>query len=387
MKYYLMHKDVYVALFEVDNEKVTNVEFCTDENSKSHLPFGINTKQQLKNWVMHRCIPNTRRNLKSALLNVGVSSAFKYMLQNRGLSLTDCYWFMSWDERGAVHWKDVEMYNNKFEINCSFELDDELNPSSTLRGNLEKKWAYVWDGVNLFIKGNRSDNSCMESLCEVFASNMHKLQGYKNYVTYELMDLVIREGAKSTVCICFNFTGVNRELVHAIDIIENKHRPNDISYYEFYISECEKNGLDVREFLEYQIMTDFIMSNTDRHLNNFGILRNPDTLEWVGFAPIFDSGNAMFCDLDYVPVSYDGLLNLTTSSFLNREVNMLKYVKNHDLVDASKLPDDIYLYNLLLRDNMPEEDILNTVRAYKHKVKMFIDFQNGANIWSYNYKG
>lgn len=29
-------------------------------------------------------------------------------------------------------------------------------------------------------------------------------------------------------------------------------------------------------------------------MNNIAIMRNPDTLEILGFAPIFDSGNSMF---------------------------------------------------------------------------------------------
>ena len=34
-----------------------------------------------------------------------------------------------------------------------------------------------------------------------------------------------------------------------------------------------------QRFMDYEIMTDFLMSNTDRHMNNIALLRNPDTLE------------------------------------------------------------------------------------------------------------
>ena len=44
------------------------------------------------------------------------------------------------------------------------------------------------------------------------------------------------------------------------------------------------------------LTVDFIIANTDRHYNNFGFLRNPDTLEWIGLAPVFDSGTSMFHD-------------------------------------------------------------------------------------------
>ena len=36
--------------------------------------------------------------------------------------------------------------------------------------------------------------------------------------------------------------------------------------------------------------------NTDRHLKNFGVIRNVNTLEWVRTTPIFDTGQSMECD-------------------------------------------------------------------------------------------
>ena len=42
------------------------------------------------------------------------------------------------------------------------------------------------------------------------------------------------------------------------------------------------------------LTVDFIIANTDRHYNNFGFLRNPDTLEWLGLSPVFDSGTSFF---------------------------------------------------------------------------------------------
>ena len=42
------------------------------------------------------------------------------------------------------------------------------------------------------------------------------------------------------------------------------------------------------------IVVDFIMANIDRHLGNFGFLRNPDTLEWLGPAPVFDTVSSLF---------------------------------------------------------------------------------------------
>jgi len=40
-------------------------------------------------------------------------------------------------------------------------------------------------------------------------------------------------------------------------------------------------------------MLDYIMLNEDRHLNNFGIIRDINTLEWISVCPIFDTGRSM----------------------------------------------------------------------------------------------
>ncbi len=41
------------------------------------------------------------------------------------------------------------------------------------------------------------------------------------------------------------------------------------------------------------ICTDFIIANEDRHFGNFGIVRDPESLEIKGFAPMFDNGTSL----------------------------------------------------------------------------------------------
>lgn len=58
------------------------------------------------------------------------------------------------------------------------------------------------------------------------------------------------------------------------------------------------------------------------------------------------------------------------------------------VVDLRLLPSDNYLYNLLSKDiNTRDEVNDRIIKAYNRKIKYLYDFQNGANIWSYKYKG
>ena len=65
----------------------------------------------------------------------------------------------------------------------------------------------------------------------------------------------------------------------------------------------------------------------------------------------------------------------------------MSYVTNKDLVNISLLPSDDEVYKLLKVDKtVNEETNERIVRAYNLKIKFLEDFQNGATIWSYNYR-
>ena len=48
--------------------------------------------------------------------------------------------------------------------------------------------------------------------------------------------------------------------------------------------------------LDRMLVLDYLIVNEDRHQNNFGVIRNADTLEYPGAAPIYDSGTSLWFD-------------------------------------------------------------------------------------------
>ena len=392
-RYFLMHEDKKIAAFLVDDLfQITDVGISSNIDTLRYLPQSVNDKVSLVKWLLNRGVPVTRQRLNVDLREMRVSSSFELMLLNFGLSLTDHYWICERDSNYT--WETINLYRNDFKSTYSLDLRDDKRsiagktnfiPSASLKGDLKKKWIIDQNGVRRLVKGNYG-NTCRQSLCEVLATEIHKRQNKVRYTPYSLIR-ISSDNQNIIGCECPNFTTIDTEFISAYDIVDSFKKPNDISYYEFFINICLKNGLDIRYFLEYQIMTDFIISNSDRHLNNFGVLRNSNTLKWLSYAPLFDSGNSMFYKSDYIPVD-KGLLSLKVTSFLSKEVNLLSYVTNRGLVDISLLPDDNYLYNLLSKDNNTNDEVNERlVRAYNKKIKYFSEFQNGADIWKYNYKG
>ena len=64
----------------------------------------------------------------------------------------------------------------------------------------------------------------------------------------------------------------------------------------FLVSACAAHGLDVREDVEKMLTIDYLMANFDRHWNNFGVLIDSESREWLRAAPVFDTGEALWCD-------------------------------------------------------------------------------------------
>ncbi len=165
-------------------------------------------------------------------------------------------------------------------------------------------------------------------------------------------------------------------------------KSNQSNYYETYIQYCGEHGIDInymREFMEYQILTDFIITNTDRHLNNFGVIRDSKSLQLVKPAPIFDSGNSMFYNTGNIKADYD-LLHIGVTSFKKFEVELLQYVSNPMLVDISLLPPKDEVHRLFMQDPAANEETVDKlVQAYQRKVDFLHEFQSGVKIYSYDY--
>ena len=81
-------------------------------------------------------------------------------------------------------------------------------------------------------------------------------------------------------------------------------------------------------------------------MNNIAVVRNPDTLQILGFAPIYDSGNSMFYDIPYEALSRMRIDDIKTHSFVEKESRLLQYVQNRSLVDIDRADMDFSIYEM-----------------------------------------
>jgi len=81
-------------------------------------------------------------------------------------------------------------------------------------------------------------------------------------------------------------------------------------------------------FLDRMIVLDYIIANEDRHFNNFGVLRNAETLEWIGMAPIYDSGTSL--GYDKMPIQIYIGRDITCKPFKKSHTEQLKLVSSFE---------------------------------------------------------
>lgn len=342
--YFLMHRDDVVCSILIDPVSGAIMKASAPRDPEL-LPLGGRIDSaMLRKWWQRRAVPVSQGNIRRILERIGITPQ-NYLEQNLGLSLTDHYWIKPVE--AEYRWQDVNLFTNDFrdavgEMQLSGHIDDvpelptdAFSPSSSAQGELRKKWI-ISDGKRFLVKGNHGGNS-QESLNEVVASLIHQRQGKHPFVTYSPIQI---QQDHPLCCICESFTSDEVEFIPAIDAVESVKKDNALSLYEHFIKVCSAHGLDdsvTRSFLEYQILTDFILTNTDRHLNNFGVLRDTNTLQFIGMAPIFDSGNSMFWQNPRLP-ERDDLTKIEVNSFRGKEMQLLEYVSDKNCVDLYLLP-------------------------------------------------
>ncbi len=388
-EYYLMHKDIPVCLMELSNDGTLG-NYKKNQAALAHFPIGGQMNDmKFHEWWKDRAIPKTRNGAKSALQRLGYESTNSALVDNLALSLSDCYWIQPRGE--GLTWADVNLFTNDF-VDTFGELTINRDKIIDLRnktkfncaasqGELQKKWCVDDSGRRYMIKGNYGE-SYQQSLNELFATELHKKQGFSNFTPYQGIMVTVQNGIEGLGCLSYDFCSENKEIISAWELLQSiKIRQNE-SYYYPLKEVCLSLGIREKEFddfMDYEIMTDYLMSNTDRHMNNIAVIRNPDTLEMIGMAPIYDSGNSMFYNIPYEKLNQIHIDDIETHSFVKKEIKLLSYVQDRSLVNIEKAEMDFSLYekDLLERHiRIPKLEELYEKKRMKLKA-----FQSGKDIW------
>lgn len=343
-RFTLMNKNKKIFDFEYNDEEHVIEKFERNyPNNEKYAPFGLIKddkidKTQFNRWWKNRQIPASRNGLKEILYKSNIYDKDHFdLLDSKAycLSLSDQYWVKSVDEN--ILWEDINFFEHEFSEDIGkifFDGNNNLSnlnlntPDMTSNGNYEKRWKIINRDRYLLKAGSKMINQ--EPFNEVIATKLYeRILNDDEYVKYS----IVYENDRA-VSICKNFITKETELIPAWKINEYYEFLNNENKYEHYIR-C-LNNLKIPNaniLVDKMIICDFILANKDRHFNNFGVIRNVETLEFEKVAPLFDNGCSLWFDENDM---YVGEFFLT-KPFEEYEKTQVSLVRNFEWFDIQKL--------------------------------------------------
>lgn len=339
-----MNKNKKIFDFEYNDEEHIIEKFERNyHNNEIYAPFSLIKddkidKNQFNRWWKNRQIPASRNGLKEILYKSNIYDKDHFdLLDSKAycLSLSDQYWVKSIDEN--ILWEDINFFDHEFSEDIGkifFDGNNNLSnlnlntPDMTSNGNYEKRWKIINGDRYLLKAGSKMINQ--EPFNEVIATKLYeRILNDDEYVKYS----IVYENDRA-VSICKNFITKETELIPAWKINEYYEFLDNENKYEHYIR-C-LNNLKIPNaniLVDKMIICDFILANKDRHFNNFGVIRNVETLKFEKAAPLFDNGCSLWFDENDM---YVGEFFLT-KPFEEYEKTQVSLVRNFEWFDIQKL--------------------------------------------------
>ena len=385
--YILMNKNRCLAKIELSSKGRINK--ILDIYNIEAFPVGIipnkvitnsiieEIRNNLDEWWQGRAIPASRQGLISMLQSINIDSTSSLAVKSLGLSLSDQYWIKPFNS--SLIWDNVNFFHNNFSNDIGeaffnpYFVNEHINfmtPDNTSDGWLRKKWIIVNNDRCLVKAG--SDPYRQEPFNEIIASIiMEKL----NTIPFVRYSLFYDEG-QGVCSICKNFITEDTELVSGYSLSKILPRNNKTSIYEHYLNIADKLQIpNMQDFFDSLIVLDYIIANTDRHHNNFGFIRDINTMQFLKPAPIFDSGTSLWHK--YSILSNRIGTSIPAQPFFKSHEQQLTLVKDWGKFDFAKLNAlDEIVHDLLSKNPLIDEKRNLTIcKALKERIELIKLYQ------------
>lgn len=235
--------------------------------------------------------------------------------------------------------------NHISHINSGESIDDFLERSNNILNNLiirkenkielseENKCDANIAGIQeKFIKNNNyikvDSKNKNEGLSEEINSLLLSFSNL-DFVKYETKAIFIdKKDTSMNCCVSESFLKENERFetfrnVIGFDGMLEYQLTNDINeQFDIIVDRVkDRTNMDCTEYLIKTLSLDIITLNPDRHLNNLGVIKNENTLEYK-LAPCFDNGLSLMANFSLYPLDDDDEYNMykvPMSTFYERE--------------------------------------------------------------------
>lgn len=397
--YTLKCKDISVCDVKIENSHIVDI---IHTYNKEYAPvetfiFGYIDVNRLNQWLSDRAIPVDRDGYNEMIKQLNIKDNREYLVDNLALSLSDQYWLK------PIHtdmlWKDINFFNRNYNVlefsNVTFGKDNNMSssihidtdrfrtPNASLGGVLKKIWIQK-DKINYLLKGSHTIHN-LEPINEVLSSKIAEILKVP-CVQYTLSELKGKR-TNQLISVCNDIVDEKEHLVSAYALIlgyPERKIDNYASYIEFVMNEL--NVPCAKENIQKMLMIDFIMINEDRHLNNFALIRDSDTLKWNRVCPIYDTGKSMNTAINEEYWDFhDGEIRSFTGEFVSTDYLMdyIDILITSDVIKELKKLTNWYkttLYQYIDILKLKETTIQALIKGYELRICIFEERMREKNL-------
>jgi len=272
--YEILSGNTVTAVWQNDTLTVVNSDL---------LPLYLRRVANADMWLETRAIDSHRANsrlLKKAL-RLAEKDDVSTVIHVNGATITDNYWIrpigsdMTYDDVrfSDDYFSNLALKGTYDSFNRAASSKRSKTPELTNIGSFEKCWK-LRDGKWWMYKRATHD----EMFSELFVYELGTALGM-NMAKYErgegcIKSLDFTDSAAVNFEPASAFMGDNEEYTDVVDAL---------------LRICPQA---IPDYIR-MILLDTICANPDRHTNNFGLLRNPATGDFIGFAPNFDNNMSL----------------------------------------------------------------------------------------------
>ena len=290
--YYIMSGDTVVAKWENDELTVIN---------KNLLPLYLKRIHNADKWLETRAIDSHRTNsriLKKAL-RLKEKDDLSTVIHVNGATITDNYWIKPFDS--SLCYADIRFSDDYFsklalrgaydDFDSAAKRENTRTPELTNIGSFEKCWK-LRDGKWWIVKTANHEEQFSEMFIYKFGEALGMKMAHYERGRKVIKSLDFTDGASVNFEPASTFMGDNEDYE---DVIQKLREI------------CPKA---IPDYIR-MIFLDTIVVNPDRHTSNFGLLRDTNTGECIGLAPLFDHNLALISNSKpKIRKSSDLLINL-----------------------------------------------------------------------------
>lgn len=369
MKFVLMQKDVPVLTFKTsdDYEKVNIIQVLEEERLPFHLQKKGLSSAEFEKWLLHRNISKTRQGAQRLVKETNSKNILQLSVQNNGLSLSDSYWIKN--TKADISWDDVNFFKNGYSEDIgNYLLKNEslksfvASPDICTNGCLEKAWKRVEGKDYLFKLGKAPFNQ--QPINEVLCCEIAK----RAFPRLSVVEYHLAQAGDKICSACENFVTENIEFVPASYIYFSAPLIEGETVYSHFLNRCRFWGIrNVEKFLSNMIAFDYLICNQDRHLGNFGFLRNVDSGLFIGPAPLFDNGNSLWFD---EPIETIGKGDEFCKPFESLHEDQIALIKKVRHINTEALKENDKFFEKCMKKRIDETRIKIITKAFEQRIKL-----------------